>query len=494
MMDIVIGKNTLESLTTGMYSDAKIIYREYIQNSVDAIDEAIRLKMLKPEECFIHIYIDKKNNSISFFDNGTGIKSNEAICKLIDIGNSSKNHQVNRGFRGIGRLAGLSYCKNLTFETSYLGEDIKTVITFDAYKLSQILIPGKYEDHDLISVIKEITNVERMPEKKELHYFKVFLEEVDNVDNIMDYDIVKEYLCQIAPLPYNLKEFHWGKEIKEKLNLLNIDLQEYNIFLEDNNKKSKLYKIFRSNFFSGLRRKLPDRIKDIEIRLIKDEKGNIMAVIWYAISNFYGTICDNNIKGLRFRKGNIQIGDRLTLNEFFLEERFNGWFQGEIFVLDPNLIPNARRDNFEKNESYFILKNELDKIGNNLSKMVRDVSKNRSNIMYIDEELISYITNKLNSKEYKKKLSKEIDLYKEQLYSYDMSDKNFEKLQLLFDELKNITNETKYTADYEINLRNFNNNEKEVLNKVIKIIKENFPIKEANKIINTVILNFKKNK
>ena len=36
MADVIqVGKYTLESLTTGMYSDPKIIYREYIQNSVD---------------------------------------------------------------------------------------------------------------------------------------------------------------------------------------------------------------------------------------------------------------------------------------------------------------------------------------------------------------------------------------------------------------------------------------------------------------------------
>lgn len=33
--NIQVGKYTLESLTTGMYSDPKIIYREYIQNSVE---------------------------------------------------------------------------------------------------------------------------------------------------------------------------------------------------------------------------------------------------------------------------------------------------------------------------------------------------------------------------------------------------------------------------------------------------------------------------
>ena len=34
---VQVGKYTLESLTTGMYSDPKIVYREYIQNSVDSL-------------------------------------------------------------------------------------------------------------------------------------------------------------------------------------------------------------------------------------------------------------------------------------------------------------------------------------------------------------------------------------------------------------------------------------------------------------------------
>ena len=43
-MNVEIGKYTLESLTTGMYSDPKIVYREYIQNSVDSLEEAVILK------------------------------------------------------------------------------------------------------------------------------------------------------------------------------------------------------------------------------------------------------------------------------------------------------------------------------------------------------------------------------------------------------------------------------------------------------------------
>ena len=42
MKDYVFGANILENLTTGMYQDSKIIYREYIQNACDQVDKAIK--------------------------------------------------------------------------------------------------------------------------------------------------------------------------------------------------------------------------------------------------------------------------------------------------------------------------------------------------------------------------------------------------------------------------------------------------------------------
>ena len=47
MLDVSIEKFTLESLTTGMYSDARIVFREYIQNAVDALEEAISKKIIE---------------------------------------------------------------------------------------------------------------------------------------------------------------------------------------------------------------------------------------------------------------------------------------------------------------------------------------------------------------------------------------------------------------------------------------------------------------
>ena len=73
----VLGKNIIENLTTGMYEDCNIIYREYIQNSADQIKKAISCGILKPEDALIDITINKKNRSIIIFDNATGIPESD---------------------------------------------------------------------------------------------------------------------------------------------------------------------------------------------------------------------------------------------------------------------------------------------------------------------------------------------------------------------------------------------------------------------------------
>ena len=48
-----VGKNILENLTTGMYHDSKVCYREYIQNACDQIDIAIKQGLLRKEEAVV---------------------------------------------------------------------------------------------------------------------------------------------------------------------------------------------------------------------------------------------------------------------------------------------------------------------------------------------------------------------------------------------------------------------------------------------------------
>ena len=50
-----IGKNILENLTTGMYADSKVIYREYVQNACDQIDKSVELVIIDREQAEVFI-------------------------------------------------------------------------------------------------------------------------------------------------------------------------------------------------------------------------------------------------------------------------------------------------------------------------------------------------------------------------------------------------------------------------------------------------------
>lgn len=120
--NVEVGKFTLESLTTGMYEQPLIVYREYLQNAADSLEEALRAHVITERDMRVTISIDSGERVIEVFDNGIGIKSELAGAILLSIGSSRKTHTVSRGFRGIGRLGGISYCDRLEFETTAFDE------------------------------------------------------------------------------------------------------------------------------------------------------------------------------------------------------------------------------------------------------------------------------------------------------------------------------------------------------------------------------------
>lgn len=97
---LLIGKFTLESLTSGLYVSPLDLYREYVQNAADSIDEALEQGILKKGEEKISITVSESERIIKISDNGTGVGANDIYSNLIDIGNSKKRHSNSRGFRG----------------------------------------------------------------------------------------------------------------------------------------------------------------------------------------------------------------------------------------------------------------------------------------------------------------------------------------------------------------------------------------------------------
>lgn len=148
MREYIFGANILENLTTGMYQDSKVIYREYIQNACDQIDKAYGMGLLHPGNPNslsdlgsgrIDIWLDADKRTISIEDNATGICETDFEKTLADIANSDKKLGEDKGFRGIGRLCGLAYCKELVFTSTAEGENTISIMRCDAIKMRELI-------------------------------------------------------------------------------------------------------------------------------------------------------------------------------------------------------------------------------------------------------------------------------------------------------------------------------------------------------------------
>lgn len=124
---VIVGKHLLELLSSSMYIEPMTIYREYIQNAADAIDEARASGLLLNTDLHhVDIFIDPVTRTVRLRDNGTGIKQEVFEERLTGFGTSMKRGTDARGFRGVGRLAGLGYCQELLFRSRASGEiDVK---------------------------------------------------------------------------------------------------------------------------------------------------------------------------------------------------------------------------------------------------------------------------------------------------------------------------------------------------------------------------------
>ena len=347
---MAVGKNFLENITVAMYENSFTIYREFIQNAADSIDKAIARGIIEKDEAYIDIHIEYNKRKISVFDNACGIPMREFKKKMMDVADSDKDRDKEKGFRGIGRLAGLGYCDKLIFHTSARGEEKESIITWNGIKLREIVNdPSQHPSSE--QLIDEITNVEYVVADKEEHFFEVIMEDVSfESDDLLDEQQVIKYLSAVAPVPY-ANYFIFSSKIKEFAKENSFRIDEYNVSVNGN----QLFKPYRTILYEGHSnddKKEYDQIYDVEFKIFKDPMEKVIAWMWFGIAKFEKVIPTvNEMRCIRLRKENIQIGDENTMGKFFKQERGNSYYIGEVFAVDNNLIPNARRDYFNPNPS-----------------------------------------------------------------------------------------------------------------------------------------------
>ena len=356
---MVFGKNILEHLTAGMYYDSKVIFREYIQNACDQIDVAVNEGILSEKaEGKIDIDINVKSRKVTITDNATGISAANFRRQLEDIANSDKVLGENKGFRGIGRLCGLAYCKTLSFISTYRGESVQSIMTIDAQKMRDMIAsPIKYTAEE---IIVETAKFSHDTAPVDDHGFIVCLDDInkDNTD-LLNKAEVEAYLSFVAPVPYSNK-FYLRSKIYEHAKAIGHPIDEYCVYVGGNQIfKEYGMRLYSKSNSSGSKQEY-DHFTDLAFYDIK--KGNdLIAWMWYGLCRFEKAIpkADNPMYGFRVRQGNIQIGDNTILVKFFKEDRGNSYFVGEVFAISPLLIPNTYRDNFNENETRNYFEQEI---------------------------------------------------------------------------------------------------------------------------------------
>lgn len=371
------GMYLLETLTAGMYNDPLSIYREYIQNAVDSID--IGKNQGKRKVTTINIDLDPPKKMITFRDNGVGVPAEVAENILSSIGSSNKQGSglgEFRGFRGIGRLGGIAFSEKVIFRTKAEGEKTESIQIWDCQKLKQIFDKEKY-NLTLKELFRQITSFSQqnsLPSKGS--YFEVSLYGVSSFrSHIIDIAKIRNYLSQVAPVPFNYDQFPHGTSIDKYLmdNLTNYSA--YNIVLNE----KPIYKQYSNVIKTSMKKgEVADNIDDIHFFDIKLNKEKPVAYGWYGKrNNLLGSIRKGEgYSGIRVRVGNILLGDGHLLDRCFREDRFNSYMIGEIHVSSPNLIPNSRRDDFIDNETKTLFYNAIEKeIGLAISKEIRMCSR-----------------------------------------------------------------------------------------------------------------------
>lgn len=508
-----VGKNILDNLTTGMYSDSKVIYREYIQNACDQIDLATTIGLLASGEGAVDIFTDPNKRYISIKDNATGVKAEVFVEDVGDIANSNKQIGKNKGFRGIGRLCGLAYCKTLKFTTSYAGEAVKSIMTCDAQKMRAMLVENK--KYTLDEIWEAIVTYSTDVEDSNKHYFEVEMFDInkENTD-LLDDTKIREYLSFVAPVPYK-NTFFLRTQIYAYVKTIDYSIDEYCVRVNG-------YQIFKEYTTklkeqSGASLKNYDEISKLEFKDFRDNNGNLIAWMWVGLSRFEKQIPKvNTMRGLRVRSANIQLGDDDVLTNLFKENRGNYYFVGEVFAVDKQLVPNSQRDYFNENESRVLFEDSLrkyfydvlHKLYTEANKVKNDYKRQEEYIAVVSEYQQKEKSGFINEEE-RQKLQYDIEKAKQ---SAEEARKRLDKLdtndtssplsevhrsigrKYEADKLKKKAEETSVTADTEDTKKNFvtsnmsklSRSERKLVSKILSIITEAAPKDVAEKIIEKI--------
>ena len=381
-----LGVHLLETITRGMYSEPMHCIREYVQNAYDSIRAARRAGVLAHDAGTIRISIDRIARRLQIRDEGTGLSPEAAAVYLLDIGSSEKarsgaESRRNAGFRGIGRMAGISYCGTLRFRTSDGNGKVCTV-EFDAAAINQLTQRGQ-EPATIVQAIETNSRIDDALAESDDHYLEVTLEGVDSDSPFLDQVSLAEYLQQVAPVPHDPTIWSSGNKIESFAQDADsgASLETLSAFICDaeGNVQIDIRRPFQNSFRTkdgNGKRERNVRVTDV---VALPRSGPVDGWWgWLAVHERRGALADVPFAGLRVRMHNIAVGDEHIVRSLFKTQAVGMWCFGEIHVTHPEIVPNAQRDDFEPSKAWDRIRTQIKEEAERIEREIRVESDERN--------------------------------------------------------------------------------------------------------------------
>lgn len=370
-----IGKSQMRQYMGDLYENPMVVYREYIQNACDAIEDALSAGLIQDrKKSTIVVKIDIYNKAIIVEDRGVGISKENIAPYLVDVASSKKIGRA--GQYGIGRLNGANYCDKIKYETSFQGEQVMSTLIWDVKRAREIC-DNPNLDPTTEEIIDEVTHLlQEIPESSEEHYCRVTLENVNN-EILLDQQKVIEYISQIVPVDYSL-------DFKDNLIKPSLDLN-VNTAFRDRFKSLWIYKIsvndipVEKQYFSEIN---TFKFGSLRCFCLKDSKTQEeFAWGWYAMNEEAKQMNDIPVSFIRARHCNYQIGPATLLSGLYPNSVSQTYFIGEMHLIHPNIEPTASRDGIKQNDTKLIFESLVRKFFKELYTLYNKTSKFRSEVV-----------------------------------------------------------------------------------------------------------------
>lgn len=431
---MTVGASIISVITESLYDKPIVVFREYVQNSVDAFS---KIKNSEQENA-IDIIIQSREvathtgdidscsfTDIFFLDNGSGIERNDFESKMEGIAISTKQKISNIGYKGIGRLSGISYCQRLTFINilSYKNKEYQ-IYSINCKEFRKKKNTQEFLDCDVLTIMKKIgevyanlkdvnaftdSSVRKLLESRADYFhdrdtgFLVVMEDISQVlvETVSASAFVNE-LSWLLPVQFNEELSVHNKYgtliqgLSEEMVTDTIPAKNYPIWLCMDGKKQKLERPITV-----------ESLRDyVFVRKFNDAQGNVYAIALYTVSNSKIAINRKNpFSGIKVYIDNMLLCEENELLTMLKNLNLTVNTQNELlqtvqgvgvmlYIVDKvNLSANARRTfidvtdteaiDFLQMVSDFII--EILKTRYALSEYSREVTKHTENSTRLQE-------------------------------------------------------------------------------------------------------------